>query len=251
MCSLAIPFTPMCTRAQRAVPAAVIASSMIEIESHDFPSTHAMLCSHFNNIVEQLQCWPASYAAMIKIAQVIHQIYACTRKFNKSQWFDFSIFSLSNREMMVVGWSKKPLKNQMVKQRNLQFMCYSLGKRRVQWHAHNRRRRTAAGLSPGAKQTQRPLCKAMREHTGQPDQLRTQALHRPKPAKGSKRPMKKVMRHEHEHASCCCGFYWSRKRRRRDFDGHYLRIASVHCQLFNWWKICAARFFFPAHSISQ
>ena len=52
MCSLAIPFTPMCTRAQRAVPAAVIASSMIEIESQGFPSTHAMLCSHFNNIVE-------------------------------------------------------------------------------------------------------------------------------------------------------------------------------------------------------
>ena len=44
---------------------------------------------------------------MIKIAQVIHQIYACTRKFNKSQWFDFSIFSLSNREMIFVGWSKK------------------------------------------------------------------------------------------------------------------------------------------------
>ena len=136
-CSLKKYFAPLCTRAQRAVPAAMIASSMIEIESHGFPSTHAMLCSHFNNIVEQLQCWPASYAAMIKIAQVIHQIYACTRKFNKSQWFDFSIFSLSNRKMIFVRWSKKHFsyqtifKNQMVKQRNLQFMCYSLGKRRV------------------------------------------------------------------------------------------------------------------------
>ena len=110
-CSLKNYFAPLCTRAQRAAPAAVIASSMIEIESQGFPSTHAMLCSHFNNIVEKLLCWPASCAVMIKIAQVIHQIYACTRKFNKSQWFDFSIFSLSNREMMVVGWSKKPLKN--------------------------------------------------------------------------------------------------------------------------------------------
>ena len=211
-CSLKKYFAPLCTRAQRAVPAAMIASSMIEIESHGFPSTHAMLCSHFNNIVEQLQYWPASYAAMIKIAQVIHQIYACTRKFNKSQWFDFSIFSLGNRKMIFVGWSKKLFsyqtifKNQMVKQRNLQFMCYSLGKRRVHGMLTigdgGRRRQVSR---PAQKQTQRPLCKAMREHTGQPDQLRTQALHRPKPAKGSKRPMKKVMRHEHEHASCCCG----------------------------------------------
>ena len=106
-CSLKNYFAPLCTRAQRAAPAAVIASSMIEIESQGFPSTHAMLCSHFNNIVEKLLCWPASCAVMIKIAQVIHQIYACTRKFNKSQWFDFSIFSLSNREMIFVGWSKK------------------------------------------------------------------------------------------------------------------------------------------------
>ena len=51
-CSLKNYFAPLCTRAQRAVPAAVIASSMIEIESHDFPSNPAMLCSHFNNIVE-------------------------------------------------------------------------------------------------------------------------------------------------------------------------------------------------------
>ena len=60
---------------------------------------------------------------MIKIAQVIHQIYACTRKFNKSQWFDFSIFSLSNREMMFVGWSKKQLSRIRWSNREICNLC--------------------------------------------------------------------------------------------------------------------------------
>ena len=38
--SLKNDFAPLCTRAQRAVPAAVIASSMIEIESQGFPSKY-------------------------------------------------------------------------------------------------------------------------------------------------------------------------------------------------------------------